>query len=64
MSLKCNMLNFLCTDLWACRALCKYETGLKFKDLLFSIVSRLNDVSQGGRPLKSFPTYLVAQNTP
>ena len=41
--------------------LSQYGIGLKFKNLLFSIFSRLNEVSQIGRPLKSFPTYLVAQ---
>ena len=47
MSLKCNMLNFLCTDLWACIK-GRYEVGLKFKDLLFSIFSRLNPILEGG----------------
>ena len=38
--------------------------GLKFKDLLFSVFSKLNEVSNRGRPFKSFPTYLVAQKIP
>ena len=39
----------------------QYGIGLKFKGLLFSTFSRLNEVSQRGRPLKRFPTYLAAQ---
>ena len=63
MSVKCNMLNFLCTDqiCGSSRALCQYGTGLKFKDLLFGIFSALNKVSQRCRLSKSFPTYPVAQ---
>ena len=45
-------------------ALCQYGIGLKFKDLLFSIFSGLNEVSQRGRPSESFSTYLVTQNIP
>ena len=63
MSLKCRISYVqICGP--ASRALCQYGTGLKFKDLLFSIFSRLNEVSQRGRLLKSFPTYLVAQKIP
>ena len=44
--------------------LCQYGVGLKFKDLLFSIYSKLNEVSQRGCSSKSFSTCLVAQKVP
>ena len=38
--------------------LCQYGIGLKFKNLLFSLFSGLNEVFLRGRPLKSFPPSL------